>query len=240
MMENQTGTILMPPYVGIAGGTDIATDTFPGPWPYLQRWGIPTSVMVFRNRYYCKTVDGGILTASGMLPPCKHINFALCTDGTSNTIIVGEQSDWLKDQDPTLTTKYHGDPGWNMNPTASGNYNADDRGGWLTGTNEFWTVDQLHKDALPGVAKWTAHLFNVTTVRYKPNAKDVLGTGGAPGCAEVHEAGRGINNPLQSAHKNGIQTAQVDGSVQFIAGTIDLTVLLQLSIRDDGQDIEME
>lgn len=248
MMESQTGTILMPTYVGIAGGTDIALDTFPGPggngtWPYLQRWGIPTTDLVFRNRYYCETVDGGIVTESGMLPPCKHTRIALCSDGTSNTIIIGEQSDWLRDQNTMDTTKYHGDPGWNQDPLATGNFDADVRGGWLTGTNEFLTVEQLHKNAFSsggGVADWTAHLFNVTVVRYKPNAKDVLGTDGAPGCAEVHEAGRGINNPLQSAHKNGTQGARVDGSVQFMAGTIDLGVLLRLAIRDDGQDVEID
>ncbi len=246
MMENQTGTILMPTYTGIAGGTDIAQDhTFPGPWPYVRRWGIPTTVLVYRNRFYCQTVDNGILTDSGMLPPCKHTSIALCSDGTSNTIIVGEQSDWLRDQDRTLTTKYHGDPGWNLDPLATGNFNADVRGGWLTGTNEFLTVEQRHRNALQAgvtntVAQWTAHLFNVTTVRYAPDTKDVLGVNGAPGCAEIHEAGRGINNPLQSAHQDGIQGARVDGSVQFTTGSIDLGVMLRLAIRDDGQDVESD
>ena len=245
-MESQTGTILMPSYVGIAGGTDIALDTFPGPWPYLQRWGIPDTVLFYRNRYYCQTVDGGILTDSGMLPPCKHIKIAVCSDGTSNTIIVSEQSDWLRDQNTTLTTKFHGDPGWNLDPTANDNCTADLRGGWLTGTNEFLTVEQRHLNALPRVAEWTAHLFNVTTVRYKPDAKDVLSIAtannvfAAPGCSEIHEAGRGINNPLQSAHPGIVLGARVDGSVQTIAGTIDVAVLLRLAIRDDGQDVEAD
>jgi prepilin-type N-terminal cleavage/methylation domain-containing protein len=242
-MENQTGTILMPSYVGIAGGTDIALDTYPGPWVYVQRWGIPTfklTSVTYRNRYFCQTIDGGILTESGMLPPCKHTTMALCSDGTSNTMIVGEQSAWLNDVDVRLSTKYHGDPGWNLDPTANRNFNADLRGGWLSGTNECLTVEQRHMNALPSVADWTANLFNVTTVRYKPDVKDVLGAGGAPGCSEVHEAGRGINNPLQSAHGDGVMVAYVDGSVHFISDTTDLGVLLRLAIREDGLDVEME
>ncbi|MBC8871427.1 MAG: DUF1559 domain-containing protein [Planctomycetes bacterium] len=245
-MENQTGTILMPSYVGIAGGTDIAWDTYPGPWLYLQRWGIPTFTLTdttYRNRYFCRTRDAGILTESGMLPPCKHVSIALCSDGTSNTMIVGEQSGWLRDVDTTRSVKYHGDPGWNRDPTANRDFWADLRGGWLSGTNEYLTVEQRHLNALPSVPEWTANLFNVTTVRYKPNVKDVLGAGGAdgaPGCSEVHEAGRGINNPLQSAHRDGIAVAFVDGSVHFIADTTDLGILLRLAIRDDGLDVEME
>lgn len=248
-METQTGTILMPTYTGIAGGTDIALDTNPGPWVYLQKWGIPATELIYRNKYYCRTVDEGFVMESGMLPPCRHIKLADCTDGASNTMIVGEQSDWLRDVDRTISTKYHGDPGWNLDPSMSQTTIADNRGGWLSGTSEFLTVERLHLNRAPAIADWTAHLFNVTTVRYKPNAKDVLAPPGtpatgtrirAPGCSEVHEAGRGVNNPLQSAHDGGVMTAFVDGSTQFIISSTDLAVLLRISIRDDGQKVRLD
>ena len=76
MMETQTGTILLPCYVGIAGGTDIAVDTNPGPWVYLQGWGIPDTELIYRNKYYCRTVDDGIIMESGMLPPCRFMTLA--------------------------------------------------------------------------------------------------------------------------------------------------------------------
>ena len=67
------------------------------------------------------------MTSSGMLPPCEHVRISDCLDGTSNTMIVGEQSDWLLDQNQAKSQKYHGDPGWTVGGTGPG-------GGWLSGT----------------------------------------------------------------------------------------------------------
>ena len=59
-----------------------------------------------------------VLPQAESSPPaacCRRANtsgIADCTDGTSNTMIVAEQSDWLLDQNPASSKKYHGDPGW--------------------------------------------------------------------------------------------------------------------------------
>jgi len=84
-------------------------------------------------------------------------------------------------------------------------------------------------------ADWGGDCWNITTVRYPPNVKRVMGserrgTTPLPGCSENH----GINNPLQSPHPGGLLVGMADGSVQFISETTDLEVLLRLSIRDDG------
>ena len=79
-------------------------------------------------------------------------------------------------------------------------------------------------------AIWGADCWNITTVRYPPNFKRVMGATPLPGCSENH----GINNPLQSPHPGGLLVAMADGSVQFIPETTDLAVLLRLAIRDDG------
>ena len=78
--------------------------------------------------------------------------------------------------------------------------------------------------------------YNLTVVRYKPDEKYVLGASPLPGCDEDH----GINNPLQSPHPGGLLIGMVDGSVQFISGTTDLSVLLRLAIRDDGQNVRLD
>jgi prepilin-type processing-associated H-X9-DG protein len=78
-------------------------------------------------------------------------------------------------------------------------------------------------------------IWNVTTVRYKPQLKEVLGAAPIAGCAEI----MGHNNPLQAAHPGGLLVAFVDGSVQFISGTTDLAVLLRIAIRDDGQTVKL-
>lgn len=255
VMVDQTGTICLSTYVGIAGGTDILTTAqanttlYPNPnllgapysstRTYNNRAGV---TMSFTTTSGTPGGQGCVITSSGMLPIAQHIGMQGCTDGTSNTMIVGEQSDWLRDVNRTVSTKYHGDPGWN----GAGGIGAgtDLAGGWLTGTtfvpsipDQAWTTTDV---APAGSLAWSAStplagVFNVTTVRYKPYVKEVLGAGAAPGCAEIF----GLNNPLQAAHPGGLLVAFVDGSVQFISSTTDLAVLLRIAIRDDGQTVKI-
>ena len=233
IMEKQTGPICLPTYVGIAGGCDInaaSPDFAPAPAANIP----PVSARFYNNRSKGTTLAAnGIATASGMLPACEQVGISNCSDGTSNTMIVGEQSDWLQDLNPNNSTKYHGDPGWNaLTPNGTA-----DAGGWISGTNAFPRVP-LIPGAIPttgGTAQpWGNLTGNITVVRYRPNYKKVAGTW-QPGCAESG----GINNPLQSAHSGGLQAAMTDGSVQFISQTMDLAILLRLSIRDDGQPVNV-
>ena len=229
VMEAQVGPIVLPTYVGISGGTDIRTAStdYSGAGAILVA---PVTTRSYDNRAK-STMGNGILTSSGMLPAFEQMGIANCTDGTSNTMIVGEQSDWLQDTDATVSTKYHGDPGWN----AAGSTNA---GGFLTGTAQYARVPLVVP--VGGTAAVAASAcFNVTTVRYRPNYKRVLGTAPGPGCAEDRASG-GINNPLQSAHAGGLLVGMTDGSVQFISQTTDFAVLLRLAIRDDGQNVQIQ
>jgi len=225
IMETPTGPVWLPSYVGIAGGCDID----PSSQDYQVSGGAPAglaapqTVEIYHNTHKgTGAAAGGIVTSSGMLPPCQQVNIAVCTDGSSNTMIVAEQSDWLRDQTRASTQRYHGDPGWTVGGTGPG-------GGWLSGTTR---VDPIPAVSTPGgpPAIWGADCWNITTVRYPPNLKRVMGATPLPGCSENH----GINNPLQSPHRGGLQVLMVDGSVQFISQTTDLGVLLRLAIRNDG------
>lgn len=240
VMQNQTGTICLSTYVGVTGGVDIFPATT-ALYPTPAQFGIPSAGRTYQNRAGGTPSGGNIATGaiymnSGMLPIAQHKGMNNCTDGTSNTMIVGEQSDWLRNTNTQDSTKYHGDPGWAANP--------DTAGGWLTGTNVVSNPPDVAPIAAGGAAhaatltgsNWDAcTVFNVTTVRYKPHLKAVIGTGQAPGCGEVG----GLNNPLQAAHPGGLLVAFVDGSVQFISGTTDLRVLLQIAICDDGQTVKL-
>jgi len=253
VMADQTGSICLPTYVGIAGGTDITLTTAPNTTlnPNPNLWGVPTSTRIYVNRAGAtlsmappSTATAAVITSSGMLPIAQHVGMQGCTDGTSNTMIVGEQSDWLRDVNRQNSTKYHGDPGWGGTGGPLSGTGTDLRGGWLSGTlcvpaipDQIWTTATVAP--LNQVAWGTPTIFNVTTVRYKPHLKEVLAAGGgagtAPGCSEV----MGPNNPLQAAHPGGLLVAFVDGSVQFISGTTDLAVLLRIAIRDDGQTVKL-
>jgi hypothetical protein len=244
VMNTQTGAICNATYTGISGGTDIvpgghsaAATLYPD-----QRWGIPSNTQVYNNNgggrrqmINCDN-DGGRFACSGMLTINQHINMAADTDGTSNTMIVGEQSDWLRDVDQTVSTKYRGDPGWTM---ATGTHR-----GWMSGTD-------ANRDLSMGNNNFTGQCYNINTVRYKPDLKAVMdgtaqtGPGtdngsGAPGCHQNRRGGRGMNNPIQSPHPGGVLVAMVDGSVQFVSGTTDLAVFLRLAIRDDGQNVKLD
>lgn len=223
LMRTQTGERLLSTYAGIMGGTDIDPSTSSG--LYDPAFGVPTTTQIYSNGVKAE-ISGtdGVITSSGMLPPWEHINMAKCTDGTSNTMIVGEQSDWLSDVDPTISTKYHGDPGWSV---------VSWTGGWLTsGSSRATSISTSTTNT------HTGRLYNLTTVRYKADLKRVIN--GAPGCSDVHTSGKGLNNPLQSPHPGGVLVAMVDGSVQFVSGTTDLGILLRIAIRDDGQNVKLD
>ena len=236
--ETVMGPIALPTYVGIAGGCDID----PRSYDYQTVGGAPSSPVapeiehIYHNKYKgTGAAAGGIVTSSGLLPPCQHVVVEACTDGASNTMIVAEQSDWLRERDSDSSRKYNGSAGWT---DSGGNYISRGAtsagGGWLSGTRR---VDPVPRVSTPGgpPAMWGGDCWNVTTVRYPPNLKRVMGnerrrTSPLPGCSENH----GINNPLQSPHPGGLMVGMADGSVQFIQQTADLGVLLRLSIRDDG------
>jgi prepilin-type processing-associated H-X9-DG protein len=234
--ETPTGPVILPVYVGIAGGCDLDPAA-----PEYQDLPLPDSRFIpswatsFRNRQKgVGHVPGGVITASGMLPPCQYLRFADCIDGTSNTMVVGEQSDWLRDADRTISARYHGDPGWDTDGTGPPAPSTTSGGGFLSGTVQSRPLPAI--TAAPpegGPVKYDC--YNITTVRYPADFKHVLGTGALPGCSEDH----GINNPLQSAHPGGLQVAFADGSVHFIAGTIELDVLLTIAIRRDMQQVRL-
>ncbi len=73
--------------------------------------------------------------------------------------------------------------------------------------------------------------FNITTVRYPPNTKDntLPGTGNNDG----------PNNGIYAAHPGGVQAALADGSVRFVAETVNLETLMRICSRNDGQTAEL-
>lgn len=238
VMNTQTGNITNASYTGISGGTDIdpTNNTL---YPNAL-WGIPTSTQIYNNdsgasgnkSVQC-THDGGWMTSSGMLPNMEQITIAKCSDGTSNTMIIAEQSDYYRDIDNTVSSKYRGDTGWHG--TTVGTHR-----GWMSGTKLPLTIEHRARSNNP---VWHSDCYNISTVRYKPNLKKCMvaggGTGGAPGCTPGRRGGRGANNPIVSPHPGGVLVGMVDGSVQFVNQTTDLGVFLRMAVREDGQAVSL-
>jgi len=224
MMETPNGPILLPTYVGIAGGCDIDPNShdYKLAFPSVNLVLSPLAKDIYHNRFKgTGAAAGGIVTTSGLLPPCEHVRFDMCLDGTANTMIVAEQSDWLRDRNPRSRAEYHGDPGWTVGGTGAG-------GGFLSGTTR---VDPVPRVATPGgpPSVWGADCWNITTVRYPPNHKRVMGANPLPGCSENH----GINNPIQSPHPCGVLVGTADGSTHFLHQDVHFKVFLQMTVRDD-------
>lgn len=224
--DNPHRYIAMPSYVGIAGGCDID----PNSPDYELCPAKPQTPDIYINERKGTGPNGSIVTSSGLLPPMEHIRISDCTDGISNTIIVGEQSGWLRSVDADDWDKFHGDPGWNtqtdLNP-----------GGWLSGTDVVDPVGPIASDGRPG--RWKTNLlFNLTTVRMPPqfeNVKRFVEWDALPGCGEV----MGHNNPLQSNHPGTCKAAFADGSVHIISKEVDFALLLRFAIRNDGYNVRV-
>lgn len=143
-------------------------------------------------------------SGGGSLFQNSKINFSAITDGTSNTIIVGEQSDHLRDAN---------------NQPITGSYSAiTSQGphGWTMGTN----------NTAVGTANTERH-FNCTTVAYQINQRGLPNSGGTS-----HNTGRNI--PLSSGHTGGVNVAMGDGSVRFLKSSTALATLQMLCSRADG------
>ena len=70
--------------------------------------------------------------------------------------------------------------------------------------------------------------WNLTSVRYKINDKTWENRG-------VNSTYYGQNRPLQSAHSGGISSVFFDGSVRFLADSMALQTLYNISNIDDGK-----
>ena len=155
--------------------------------------------------------NGGIVSGGGVLFPGGAVTFAGMTDGTSNTILVGEQNDALTMLD------------------GSKNY-------WGTGLLHGWQIGFYRSSGIspPRLNDGgDMRTFQMTTVRYGVNQKKGWTTGGDCGGQGVCE-NVGTNIPLNSAHTGGVNVGMGDGSVRFLRDSIPIATLAQLATRDDG------
>jgi len=199
-------------YVAIAG----AFDNIDGTGAFRESRNTDTSSW---------SAEWGVNAWGGIIAPCfSKVTLSNISDGTSNTMMISEQADYLFYSD--------GSKGGDFDMTQTGN-------GLLRG---FEGSGMDSKQNLQAGQPWMdARGQTFTTIRYQINQK----TGWKKGLAcTARDAGCGVsprqwqsegaNVPLTSAHSGGVNALFGDGSVRFVGNNTDLVTLARLATRDDG------
>lgn len=160
----------------------------------------------------------GIVSSGGILHPNGRVGMRDITDGSSNTAMMGEQSDWCK-----------------VNGT-----NTDMRSGtWYSS----WS-SRTCPAAVPGVGTtaWTTNLGGTTAItsfRWQINTKDMTtgkhGNLGAAQTANGITPDTGSNRPIQSAHSGGAFVLMADGHTRFVSESANFDVVTNVMLKADGQ-----
>ena len=133
-------------------------------------------------------------------------------DGTTNVIIVGEQSNWALDSAGNRVDCRSGGP----------------HGAWL-GTMRYAQEEMGDP--------WSERVFNTCTVSHPINTKTCEYISDYTGTPYWGDLVTNTDNraPLKSAHAGGATFLLADGSVHFMSESMDFDLLQLLAIRDSGE-----
>ncbi len=207
-------------------GASMMVDSYTGIAGAVTNVGTAAGQVPASQVYNVTCCNGGTSQASdtGVFYAGSRVMLTGITDGTSNTWMIGEQSDFLRDpNNQPLLAGYQ-----------AGTGNSGGLYGWVMGSahpiggdQRTWAGDGRH--------------FNCTTVRYRINQIGVVPAGTNATSATAHNAGvhndGGSNFPLMSPHTGGVIVGMGDGSVRFVRNSIDLPVISAFSTRATGETV---
>jgi hypothetical protein len=230
-------------YVGISGATNHFANQIATELPFLETRLAPRTSLTTATANGGNTPNPSQQSWGGMLAPNECYGMAACIDGTSNTMIVSEKSDYFygMHQGNTTGTRYRIDGSF-----ANGGTGMLTGGWWWLGLNNGYTSSQ-------GVATFN-NAYNITTIRaygspvapsntvigFNGKNQNVQGLGTPQASAVSVTQGIGQtqgNNPLISAHPNVVLAVFMDGHTAAVTKNTPAPICKRLATRDDGQQI---
>jgi hypothetical protein len=162
----------------------------------------------------CCNGGGSWASDLGVLHAGSKYNLGHITDGTSNTWMVGEQSDHVRDA--------------NGQPVTAGYTAGCGNSGGLYG----WTMGAAHNIG-GGQSGWgDGRHFNCTSVRWALNQIGLTNSS-----ANGTNNDSGANFPLNSLHPGGVLVCLADASTRFVSNAIPLSLIDALCTREKGEAI---
>ncbi len=171
--------------------------------------------------------DGTVTTQGvfGMGSNAATVRMASITDGTANTVMVGEV--------------YRGVPYWHMQ--GGGNQTGSRCGRWI--------VETAHCGADTSYPPNTYKLSQAACLSRPPvtgtdNSTNAVNVASCPTkncCADLvdwtdnHNNGNSGRRPISSLHPGGAQAAYADGSVKFVPETVDTQIWRNTGTRTGGE-----
>lgn len=161
--------------------------------------------------------NAAILAYSGVLIENGSVSMRHIQDGSSNTMMVAEQSSVTV----PVTQQVNGQPQIVLRdfPGIQSSY-----------FGSVWGGTTLSRPLRSGAVGGCHYVYNITTVRFGINLN------GASTAATVVSGGG--HTPIMSAHHGGANVAFADGGIRFLQENMSFDVLMNLADRNDGNVIK--
>jgi prepilin-type processing-associated H-X9-DG protein len=174
--------------------------------------------------------DFGTSAWGGIIAPSfNRVTMNSITDGTSNTMMFSEVSDYFffdtgaRGGDNDMSVAVNGF----LRGHSSGYDNQRNLGGgatWMDARGQQYVTIRYPINLKTGWHKGTNC----------PQSQTVPPPGPPCGVSDSQWSGEGANTPLASTHSGGVNVLFGDGSVHFLSDSTPLVMLGRLSTRDDG------
>jgi prepilin-type processing-associated H-X9-DG protein len=176
------------------------------------------SAMLANSQFRGPVSDGGVITLG------RGQTITSITDGTSNTVMVGEQSGQMYHRNGQALP-IAGD-------SANNDGRVDNNRGFHMGTSHVGFPSGNNSMTSPGncTGNNCARCYNTTTI----SALGINAGTRQPGLLFNDYGELRCNKPLTSPHPGGINVLLADGSVRFLLESLPIATLKGLVKRDDG------